>query len=152
MNAMTPARAVADMSEGLILATVEIARPPERVFQALASTETASWWQRPGVFTTESWQGDLRPGGTWRATGTGKAGPFVLEGEFLEVDPPRRLVHSWKLVGTPGAPTTVSYQLEEIEGGTRLTLRHWGFGAPMATEANLAGWETSFVRLIEILA
>ena len=33
------ARAVADLSEGLVLASVEIAAPPERVFRALTSKE-----------------------------------------------------------------------------------------------------------------
>ena len=34
--------------------------------------------------------------------------PFILEGEFLKIDPPRKLVHTWHGVGTPGAPTTVT--------------------------------------------
>ena len=61
------ARAVADLVEGLILASVEIAAPPERVFQALASKEVCNWWVRPGVFDTREWMGDVRAGGRWRA-------------------------------------------------------------------------------------
>ena len=34
----TRARAVADLAEGLILASVEVVAAPERVFQALASS------------------------------------------------------------------------------------------------------------------
>jgi uncharacterized protein YndB with AHSA1/START domain len=47
------ARAVADLAEGRILASVEIAAPPERVFRALTSRDVIDWWVRPGVFDTK---------------------------------------------------------------------------------------------------
>src|SRR6266540_2522538 len=124
------ARAAADLAEGSILASVEVAASPERVFQALASNEVLDWWVRPGVFDTREWSGDVRVGGRWQASGVGSGNPYVLEGEFLEVDPPRTLVHTWQLVGRPGTPTTVTYILEPIEDGTRVTLRHSGFPSP----------------------
>src|SRR5919198_3405926 len=86
------ARAAADLAEGSVLATVEVAAPPERVFQALASKEVTDWWVRPGVFDTREWSGNVRAGGRWRASGVGGGKPYPLEGEFLGVDPPRRLV------------------------------------------------------------
>jgi len=146
------ARAVADLADGSILASVEIAAPPERVFRALSSKEIVEWWVRPGVFDTREWSGDVRVGGRWRASGMVNGQPFVLEGEFLEVNPPRKLVHTWHRSGTPGAPTTVSYLLEKLDGGTRVTLRHVGFVPPEACSNAGAGWETSFARLAELLA
>jgi uncharacterized protein YndB with AHSA1/START domain len=147
------ARAVADLAEGSILATVEVAAPPERVFQALTSSrEICDWWVRPGVFDTREWTGDVRVGGQWRASGMGKAGPYGLEGEFLEVDAPRRLVHTWRGAGAPGAPTTVSYRLERTDGGTRITLRHDGFTSRETCLNTAIGWETSFERLAESLS
>lgn len=53
--------AVAEANDGRILATVEIAASPERVFRALASSEVTAWWVRPGVFDTREWAGDGRP-------------------------------------------------------------------------------------------
>ena len=97
------ARAVADPAEGLILASVEIAAPPERIFRALVSREICEWWVRPGVFDTTDWTGDAYVGGRWRASGTDSGRPYVIEGEFLEVDPPRKLVHTWQGIGAPGA-------------------------------------------------
>jgi uncharacterized protein YndB with AHSA1/START domain len=47
------ARAVADLAEGRILASVEIAAPPERVFHAVTTKEIVDWWVRPGVFDTK---------------------------------------------------------------------------------------------------
>jgi len=78
----TRARAVADLKEGLVLASVEVAASPQRVFQALASNEITGWWVRPGVFDTREWTGDVRAGGRWRASGMARGQPYVQEGEF----------------------------------------------------------------------
>ena len=146
------ARAVADLFEGQILASVEIAAPPERVFKALTSREIADWWIRPGIFDTYEWTGDVRKGGRWRASGVANGQTFALEGEYLEVDPPKKLVHTWRRVGAPGATTTVTYLLQKQDGGTRLTLRHSGFKPPEASVTTCAGWEASFERLAELLS
>lgn len=146
------ARAVARFDEGLILASVDIAAPPGRVFSALISKEVCEWWVRPGVFDTREWTGEVRVGGHWRASGIDAKRPYVIEGEFLEVDPPRKLVHTWHTVGVPSAPTTVTYVLEPLDGGTRITLRHSGFVAPGMCMNTCIGWETSFERLAEIQA
>jgi uncharacterized protein YndB with AHSA1/START domain len=145
------ARAVADLTEGRILASVEIAAPPERVFRALASKEIVDWWVRPGVFDTKEWTGDVCVGGRWRASGHAHGQPYVLEGEFLEVDPPRKLVHTWQRVGAPGQPTIVTYLLEALEGGTRITLRHEGFVARAQCTGACIGWETSFEQLAAVV-
>jgi uncharacterized protein YndB with AHSA1/START domain len=113
------ARAVADLADGFILASVQVAAPPTRVFQALASTEVCQWW--------------------------------VREGEFREVDPPRKLVHTWQGAGPPGTPMVVTYLLEPVDGGTRITLRHSGFVAPEVCSNTCIGWEISLERLVDVL-
>jgi uncharacterized protein YndB with AHSA1/START domain len=146
------ARAVAELGDDTVLARVEIAALPERVFRALASAEICQWWVRPGVFDTREWEGDVRVGGRWRASGIGNGRPYVLEGEFLEVDPPRKLVHTWQAAGALGAPSTVSYLLEPVVGGTRLTLRHSGITGTQILANIGTGWETSLDKLAEIMA
>ena len=138
------ARAIADLAGGIILAEVEIAAPPERVFRALTeSDEILRWWGSPDAYKTESWTSDLRAGGAWRADGRGSDGtPFSVGGRFLEVDPPRRLVQTWSADWDAGAETTLTYQLSASNGGTRLTLRHEGFaGRPEACQSHAGGWE-----------
>jgi uncharacterized protein YndB with AHSA1/START domain len=73
----------------------------------------------------------------------------VLEGEFLEVDPPRKLVHTRHLAGTPNAPSAVTYELEAAKSGTRLKLRHSGIASP---EGTTAGWDFSLRQLAQRLA
>src|SRR5262249_27877266 len=135
-----------------ILATVEIAAPPERVFRTLASQEVLNWWVLPGVFDTREWSGEVRKGGRWRAAGVVRGLPYALEGEYLVVDPPTRLVHTWRRSDTSGATTTVTYLLQAIPGGTRLTLRHTGFAPPDSCSTTCQGWEASLARLARLLS
>jgi uncharacterized protein YndB with AHSA1/START domain len=146
------ASAVADLADGHILASVGIEAPPTRVFEALTSHEVIDWWVRPGVFDTREWAGDVRVGGRWSAHGVGGGRPYGLEGEFLEVDPPRRLVHTWHAAGALDTPTTVTYVLEPLDMGTRITLRHTGFASREVCINTCIGWETSFQQLAAALA
>src|SRR3954468_19204683 len=136
----TQARAVSDLVDGRVVASVELAVGPERVFQALASRDVVDWWVNPGLFDTREWTGDVRVGGRWRASGVARGAPYALEGEFLEVDPPRKLVQTWHMAGAPGTPSTLTYLLEPIDGGTRLTVRHGGIVAPEQRQNMSAGW------------
>lgn len=135
------ARAIADVETGTLLAVVEIAAPPERIFRALTSREIVEWWGAEGLYRTTEWKGDVRVGGRWRTDGVGADGaPFSVEGEYLEIDPPRTLVHTWQPTWAPGPPTTVRYSLEATADGTRLTLRHHGFTSPDLCRGHSNGW------------
>jgi uncharacterized protein YndB with AHSA1/START domain len=141
---LQPARSVADVTAGVILATVEIAAPMERVFRALTEpNEIARWWGSPDTYRTEQFTADLRVGGRWEARGRGADGrPFGVGGEFREVDPPRKLVQTWAPDWEAGLVTTLSYRLDPIEGGTRVTVRHEGFGDHRdACRDHGQGWE-----------
>jgi uncharacterized protein YndB with AHSA1/START domain len=137
------ARAVADASAGTILATVDIAAPPERVFRAISTDEIVQWWGDDSEYRTTSFSADLRVGGRWRSEGTGKQGAFFVEGEFVEIDPPRRLVQTWRAPWDGGNTTTITYRLEPLDGGkgTRLVLRHEGFADRAAScDGHGQGW------------
>ena len=138
------ARAVADVSLGTIIATVLIDAPIERVFAALTvPEEVMRWWGSDDAYRTTAWDSDLRVGGRWRASGRSKDGQeFSVEGEYLELEPPRKLVQSWKPVWDSGHVTTVTYRLETVDGATRVTVRHDGFVArPAACDSHREGWE-----------
>jgi uncharacterized protein YndB with AHSA1/START domain len=148
------ARAIADVSEGTILATVDIAVPPERVFRALSTAEDlVRWWGADDVYRTTNWTADFRVGGRWRAEGRSADGkPFAVEGEFVEIDPPRKLVQTWKPDWAGGHETTLTYRLETIADGTRLTLRHEGFrGHPDSCSGHASGWEKVLTWLVQDL-
>jgi uncharacterized protein YndB with AHSA1/START domain len=128
--------------ENTIVAEILIAAPPERVFQAIADPDQRrEWWGQRGLYRTTEMHSDLRPGGKWWSAGVGADGrSFRVEGEYLEVVPPRLLVHTWLPSWAPPLKTVVRWELEpreaeSLEGRgpqklSRLTLvrvRHQGF-------------------------
>jgi uncharacterized protein YndB with AHSA1/START domain len=147
-------RAIADVETGTILATVEIAAPPERVFRALTTDDITRWWGSPETYRTTAFTGDVRPGGKWRSEGVGADGTaFSVEGEFREVDPPHKLVQTWRAAWDGGNETTITYRLETIAGGTRLTMRHDGFGDRVEScRGHGEGWERVLGWLSKYLA
>lgn len=151
---MKSARAVADVSNGIVLANVEIAAPPERVFRALTSDDITRWWGSDDAYRTTKWTGEVRAGGTWVAEGVGRDGqPFSISGEFLEVDPPHKIVQTWRPTWDGNHETTLTYRLEPIPGGTRLTLRHEGFGdRAESCRSRSNGWERVLTWLQTYLA
>lgn len=76
------ARAVADVAEGELLASVEVPATPERAFRALTSKEITQWWVRPGVFGIREWTGDVRVGGRQSIA---RVNAYALEREFATV-------------------------------------------------------------------
>ena len=73
----------------------------------------------------------LEPGAPLYYTSEDGTRVFVV-GRVVEVDPPHRLVHTQRLTLRDDPPTLVTWELAEIEGGTRVTLRQTGF--PDGTE------------------
>src|SRR6516225_322534 len=84
---------------------------PERVFRAWTQpVALREWWCPPGWIAGDI-EVDLRVGGAYRIAMTRPAGgaPVAVSGQFLEVDPPERLVYTWCWEGafTEMRPTLV---------------------------------------------
>jgi uncharacterized protein YndB with AHSA1/START domain len=114
---------------------VHISASPQAVWDAITSTE---WSSRYGYGPTEY---DLRPGGSFRGLSNDilrarGVQEVVVEGEVIEVDPPRRLVQTYTMLFDPEVagepPTRVTWEIEPLaEGVTRLTVVHELDGAPV---------------------
>jgi uncharacterized protein YndB with AHSA1/START domain len=154
MTSPKSARAIADLESGLILGTVCIAASPERVFRALTSSDDiVKWWGSDQVYRVTGWSSDLRVGGSWRSEGKNADGsPFSVEGKYLEIDPPRKLVLTWSYDWGEKHVTKLTYHLLPTAEGTRLTVRHEGFeGRPESCGAHTAGWEVVLTWLVQYL-
>lgn len=134
-------RAVADLSRGVIHASVEIAAPPELVWDAITEpSQLASWWGGE-LYRTYDWELDLRPGGAWRTKAEGRQGPTTVHGEIVELDRPRRLVMTWHASWDGHERTLIRYELTATASGTLVRVVHDGFGARAASCENHAqGW------------
>ena len=99
--------------QNAVIAEVFIAAPPARVFQAISDpAQIPRWWGQDGLYRVSKSTADVRPGGKWRSDGVGADGTtFYVEGEYLEVDPPRLLVHTWIGSYSGGQTTIVRWEL-----------------------------------------
>ena len=147
-----------------ILAEVFIAAPPERVFEAITDPkQLAQWWGQKGVFRVVESAYDLRTGGKWSYEGVGPSGqPFHMEGEYVEIDPPRLLVQTRRADFVGDFETVVRWELEprEVHGlhgtgthkvgtGTLLKVRHSGFaGHSHQAKSHHVGWSASLNWLL----
>jgi len=90
---------------------------------------------------------DPRPGGLYRVRmGSGA----VALGEYLEVEPPSRLVFTWGWEGNADVPpgsTTVEITLREDADGTLLHLRHTGFPSEADAALHREGWEMYLAKI-----
>ena len=105
--------------QNVVTAEIFIAAPPERVFQAITDpTQPPQWWGQQGVYRLTEYQGEVRVGGKWSSIGVGADGTsFRVDGEYLEVDPPRRLVYTWISSFMGPQKTIVHWELEP-QGGS----------------------------------
>jgi uncharacterized protein YndB with AHSA1/START domain len=117
--------------------------PREVVWDAITEPDQIARW-----FGTSA-ELELRPGGegtfSWESLDV--TTPITVEA----VDPPARFAYRWEPGGAAkGGPTTlVDFRLEEIPGGTRLTLVESGFSqfGPESRRGNEFGWDEELGQL-----
>ena len=145
---ITPITHISPNNDGVTL-EIFIAAPRERIFQALTDpAQAAKWWGRKDQYYFNHFDMDVRVGGEWSMTGTSpKLGDLSVHGEFLELDPPRRLAYSWNSSWLP-AVTKVLWELDSQDNGTLVRLTHRGFaGNAQAAQGHSAGWTLVFTWL-----
>lgn len=105
-----------------------------RVWAALTDSAALERWLMPNDFAPHvghRFKLQTKPGPGFDGT---------VHCEVLELDEPTRMVWSWR-----GGPidTRVVFELQEVEGGTRVSLEHSGFEGPGGLMVSLIlgpGW------------
>lgn len=124
---------------------LEIAATPETVWELLVDPQEAvRWMGQTATF-------DLRPGGLYRVE---VIPGHTARGEFVEIDPPCRLVYTWgwehesgSAVG-PGS-TTVEFELIPRGRGTTLRFTHSDLPSVESAASHAHGWDHYLERLDE---
>jgi len=133
---------------------VYIKATPQAIWDAITKPE---WSQKYGYGGIVEY--DLRPGGKYRGLASESmrssgAPEVAVDGEVVEVDPPHKLVQTWRMLMDDGMAaegfTRLTHEIEPVgEGVTKLTLIHDLTGAPrlqlllsggMESEGAGGGW------------
>jgi uncharacterized protein YndB with AHSA1/START domain len=124
----------------------------ERVWRAWTSpSEIRKWWSggpNKGVNTVEECVYEPRVGGRLRLAirGNESGNLFVVNGTIVEVDPGRRIVHTWtwEKGPMPGYETRVSVEFLDDGAGTRVTLLHENLPDERMVNDHRSGWTRQF--------
>lgn len=128
--------------------------PPEAVYRAhLDPKIIPQWMLGPEGWTMPVCVNEARPGGKIRYEwANAKGGGFYLTGEFLELEPPKRIVHVERMhLPDPTPDNHVETRFEADGDGTlmtmRMTLPDEKTRAAMLATGMERGMEASYVRL-----
>lgn len=133
--------------------------PRELVWKVMTDPDQVTNWWGPHGHSATVVEMDVRPGGRWRWVGhtpDGRDVPF--KGEYLEVDPPARLVQT-EIFDVPGFDQKAAINtltLEDLSGRTKLVARS-RFPSVEDLEAALAtgmvgGALQAYDRLADLIA
>ncbi len=141
-----------------IVVTRHFAASPEAVYRAHTDPKIIQQW----LLGPEGWsmpvcENDARPGGKFRYQWTNsKGGGFHITGEFLEVEPYRKIVHVERMfLPDPTPDNHVETRFAPEGSGTlmtiRMTLPDAKTRAMMLSTGMERGMEASYVRLESVL-
>ena len=119
---------------------------PDTVWEMLVDEKEAIRWM--GLAAAF----DLRCGGRYRV----EVVPGQIAcGEFVEIDPPNRLVYTWgwesERIGVPPGSTTVVLELVPRGNATLLRLTHGNLPSTGSAESHAHGW-THYLDRLSVLA
>jgi len=131
--------------------TRTINAPARAVFAAWVDAEQLRQWLCPGPAVLTEARCDPVVGGSYRFVMVSAHGASQVSGEYLVVDPPRRLVFTWQS-DSVSQQTQVSVLLEPAGPATRMTIVHERVPGDGPYAAIASGWSTAASNLARLVA
>jgi uncharacterized protein YndB with AHSA1/START domain len=141
-----------------------IAAPPKQVFAALVNPEALTAWLPPGGMTGTFERFDARPGGSYRlvltyadasaSAGKATAATDIVESRFIDLVPGVRVVQAVDFVSddpTYAGTMTMTWEVTEVDGGTRVDIIVDNVPDGIAAKDHAAGLASSLMNLAEYL-
>lgn len=126
--------------------------PPTRLWQAWTDAQQLSRWFGPDPMRQANVSADVRVGGGFSIVmESGDGEQHCVGGTYLEVKPPHRLVFTWAWQSTPQRQSLVTVELSAADGGTLLALTHEQLADRAASDSHASGWQSSLVKLAELV-
>lgn len=131
-------------TSGDVRQSIEIAAPPERVFQALTDPQQMDKWLSRGAKVEPRAGGRYDYG--WTSDNVGGCDPMGPM-KIIEIVPNRRIVHDWHY---HGVVSRVCWELEPRGGKTVVTLTHTKFDDDITHGGFTQGWSAFLLMLREL--
>lgn len=132
------------MASGIaLIARRTIRASVERVFEAWTQPEQLRAWWGPRPVTCSDAEVDLRVGGRYRIVNLLPGGGTVtIHGEFRVVQPPRKLVYTWRMGGADGhaESSLVTVSFEPRGDDTEVVVVHEDIPSEPVRESHEQGW------------
>jgi len=124
----------------------------ERVFRAWTdASQVKRWWTLGEGWKTSFVELDLKVGGRFTVGNEPAAGsPLVITGEFLEVQPPDKLVYTWRFQLPKPEDTLVTVEFRSLGTETEVLVTHEHSSKEMGPSA-VAGWTAALNGLAALL-
>ncbi|WP_158603061.1 SRPBCC family protein [Jiangella rhizosphaerae] len=116
-----------------------------RVWRAWTDPAELARWYWPDSFDTQC-SIDLRVGGRFRIAS--EPAGMAVSGEFATVEPPARLVHTWRWDGEDDETLVTVEFLDAPDGATDVVVTHERFTDPADSANHAQGWNDCLARLI----
>jgi uncharacterized protein YndB with AHSA1/START domain len=115
--------------------------PRAEVFRAWTQPEILRQWFCPVGFSVVTSEVDLRPGGRYRLGMKAPDGSVhTTSGVYQEIQPPERLVCTWRFEDPDALETLVTVEFRDLGGDTELVLRQDRFADTKRRDGHLSGW------------
>ena len=137
-----------DSGETLVVRRL-ISASRERVFQAWLDPASLAQWMRPGGMTDATAEVDPRVGGKFRIVMIEGPKRYEHTGEYLAIEPAKRLEFTWISEATDHRPTVVTIEFLERDRGTELVLTHRRL-PPKQVESHRRGWTDILQQLDQV--
>ena len=123
----------------------------QQLFNWMVKPNLLTKWFGPKHLSTGIIESDLKVGGNYRIELLKDQGnTFFIEGQYIEIDEPSKLVFSFKYKGLPHTPpdSIIKIIIEEIESSvSKLSLIQKFEMIPTDMENRLRAWENMFEKL-----
>ena len=120
----------------------------ERVFKAWTDANQLGQWFAPTDDYTTKASVDLKVGHEYRIAITHKGGNVhTILGTYRLIDPPHKLVYTWRWEGGPMADTLVTVDFAPDGNATKVTITHEQFTNTEDRDKHNEGWNGCLNRL-----
>lgn len=131
----------------------ELRATPERLFEVWTGPDHIKRWFGGAETAVDLVEVDLEIGGRYLIRMPGEGGPTEVRGQFLEIDPPHRLVYTWRMRGPQleTDETTVTVMFRSEGDKTTVELRHGPFSDPGLRQLHSEGWTACIHEMGQML-